>query len=184
MIATHRLDLVPATMPMLRAAIEDHARLGLLLDARVPATWPPDLLDVDALEWTLRAIRAGSALEWHMYWIVLRGDHGRILIGTSGFKGRPSGDGTVEIGYGLVPDHMRKGYATETVRALLAFAFADPRVIRVIAETLPDLVASQGVLAKTGFTFIGEGSERGVIRYERTRSAVPIRSNSVSFGSL
>lgn len=169
-MVTGRLDLIPATKPMLRAAIEDHERLGNLLDARVPATWPPDLLDIDALDWTIRAIDHGNEPEWQMYFIVLRAGPMRTLIGTSGFKGRPSADGTVEIGYGIVTDHQRKGYATETVRALLEFAFADPRVTRVIAETLPELTASKGVLAKTGFWFIGEGSEPGVIRYELTRA--------------
>ena len=171
MIRTARLDLVPATKPMLRAAIEDHARLGVMLDARVPATWPPDLLDDAALEWTIRAIDDGNEPEWQMYFIVLRAGTMRTIIGTSGFKGRPSADGTVEIGYGILTDHQRKGYATETVRALLDFAFAEPRVTRVIAETLPELTASKGVLAKTGFWFIGDGSEPGVIRYELTRPA-------------
>jgi ribosomal-protein-alanine N-acetyltransferase len=170
-IRTERLDLVPATKPMLRAAIEDRARLGVLLDARVPATWPPDLLDDDALEWTIRAIDDGNEPEWQMYFIVFRAGTMRTLIGTSGFKGRPSADGTVEIGYGIVTDHQRKGCATETVRALLDFAFADPVVTRVIAETLPDLTASKGVLAKAGFRLIGEGSEPGVIRYELSRPA-------------
>jgi RimJ/RimL family protein N-acetyltransferase len=37
----------------------------------------------------------------------------------------------------------------------------------VILETLPDLTPSIGVLEKCGFRFIGEGSESGVVRYER-----------------
>ena len=94
---------------------------------------------------------------------------GRTLIGTAGYKGPPDPEGTVEVGYGLVPDRHRRGYATETARALVASAFARPAVHRVIAETLPDLIGSIGVLRKCGFHFIGEGSEPGVIRYELTR---------------
>jgi len=41
----------------------------------------------------------------------------------------------------------------------------------VIAETLPELTPSIGVLRKCGFELIGEGSEPGVIRFERTRAA-------------
>jgi len=55
------------------------------------------------------------------------------------------------------------------VPAFLAHAFAVPSVMRVIAETLPTLEASIAVLEKCGFRFIGDGSERGVIRYERLR---------------
>ena len=82
----------------------------------------------------------------------------------------PSEDGTVEIGYGVVAEHQRRGYATETVRAFLAHAFVSPKVRRVIAETYPHLAPSIGVLEKCGFTFIGDGSEPGVIRYEIERA--------------
>ena len=48
---------------------------------------------------------------------------------------------------------------------LIAHAFAHPEVARVIAETLPDLFPSIGVLRKIGFSYVGEGSEPGVVRY-------------------
>jgi [ribosomal protein S5]-alanine N-acetyltransferase len=74
------------------------------------------------------------------------------------------------VGYGVVRDHQRRGYASETVRGLVGHAFALPEVHRVIAETLPELTPSIGVLEKCGFRFIGEGSEPGVIRYELSRT--------------
>lgn len=49
---------------------------------------------------------------------------------------------------------------------------------RVIAETLPELEASKGVLDKTAFRFIGVGSEAGVIRYEIRRSEFDRRGGS------
>jgi RimJ/RimL family protein N-acetyltransferase len=52
---------------------------------------------------------------------------------------------------------------------LIGRAFAFPDVRRVIAETLPELTPSIGVLRKCGFRFIGEGSEPGVIRFAITR---------------
>ena len=106
-----------------------------------------------------------------MYWIVLRESAAsRTLVGAAGFKGMPSENGTVEIGYGVVAEYQRRGYATETVRAFLAHAFGSPRVQRVIAETYPHLAPSIGVLEKCGFTFIGDGSEPDVIRYELRRN--------------
>jgi [ribosomal protein S5]-alanine N-acetyltransferase len=74
------------------------------------------------------------------------------------------------VGYGIVRDHQRQGYASETVRGLLERAFADPTVQRVIAETFPELTPSIGVLRKCGFRFIGDGAEPGVIRFELTRA--------------
>ena len=94
----------------------------------------------------------------------------RTLVGVVGYKGMPK-DGTVEVGYGIVAEHQRRGYATEATRALVDQAFATPGVTRVIAETLPGLAPSIGVLEKLKFTLIGEGSEPGVIRYERRLTA-------------
>jgi RimJ/RimL family protein N-acetyltransferase len=55
------------------------------------------------------------------------------------------------------------------VRAFISRAFADARVRRVIAETMPNLEPSIGVLTKCGFAFTGDGSEPGVIRFTLDR---------------
>ena len=167
MITTERLELVPGTVESVRAAIDDLPRLGALLRAAIPPTWPPDLLDRDALEWTLRVMEAPTFdPRWGFYWVVLRSP--RTLIGAGGFKGNPV-DGGVELGYGIVSDHRRMGFATEMTRGLVRSAFETPGITSVFAETLPGLVASIGVLDNCGFSFIGDGSEPGVIRYELRR---------------
>jgi RimJ/RimL family protein N-acetyltransferase len=172
MIATERLELIPATVALARAALDGEAALADRLDVVVPATWPPEFLDPPALEFTLeRLAEDAQQAGWWLHFIVLaRGSRGRTLIGSAGYKGPPSPDGTVEVGYGIVRDHQRQGYASETVRGLLAHAFAVPAVHRVIAETLPELTPSIGVLRKCGFRFVGDGSEPGVIRFEITRA--------------
>ena len=171
MIRTERLQLTPATPDLLAAALEGPAPLAAALQARVPPTWPPEFLDSPALEFTRdRLTEAPQNGEWWMYFIVLPAARERLLIGSGGYKGPPA-DGTVEVGYGIVSDHRRQGYASEAVRGLLARAFLMAEVRRVIAETLPELTASIGVLRKCGFELIGEGSEAGVIRFELTRAA-------------
>jgi ribosomal-protein-alanine N-acetyltransferase len=171
MIATERLELAPATPALTRAALLGPPALGTVLRAVVPATWPPEYLDAASLEYTLERLAEGpDNAGWWLHFIVLTGDgSGRTLIGSGGYKGPPSSDGTVEVGYGIVSDHRRKGYAVEATWGLLARAFATPSVKRAIAETLPQLTPSIGVLAKCGFRLIGEGSEPGVIRFELTR---------------
>jgi [ribosomal protein S5]-alanine N-acetyltransferase len=171
-LVTDRLDLVPATVETVRAAIADAAALARALDATVPSSWPPELLDRPALKFTLDKLRrAPTQTAWWLYFVLLRTDSPRrVLIGSVGYKGPPTADGTVEVGYGILPEYQRRGYASEAVRALTANAFAVPTVRRVIAETLPELVASIGVMMKCGFSFIGEGSEPGVIRYELPRA--------------
>jgi RimJ/RimL family protein N-acetyltransferase len=172
MLHTQRLQLSPATSDLLTAALDGPAALAAALKARVPPTWPPEYLDSPALEFTRdRLIETPDDEEWWMYFIVLRVASGeRVLIGTAGYKGPPA-DGTVEVGYGIVTDHRRRGYASEAVRGLVARAFRVPGVRRVIAETLPELTPSIGVLRKCGFELIGDGSEPGVIRFELTRAA-------------
>jgi ribosomal-protein-alanine N-acetyltransferase len=172
MIRTERLELMPATPGLLAAALEGTVALGAGLSAIVPPTWPPEFLDPPALEFTrARLAEAPDDGDWWMYFIVLPAAAGRrVLVGTAGYKGPPA-DGTVEVGYGIVIDHQRRGYASEAVRGLVARAFGEPQVQRVIAETLPELTPSIGVLRKCGFELIGEGSEPGVIRFQLTRAA-------------
>jgi RimJ/RimL family protein N-acetyltransferase len=172
-IETERLVLTPATTELVRAALEGPAALGAGLRAEVPASWPPEYLDAAALEYTLARLAQGPGnFGWWLHFIVLKGSGtGRTLIGSGGYKGPPSADGTVEVGYGIVSDHRRKGYAVEATLGLLARAFSRPSVQRAIAETLPELTPSIGVLEKCGFRLIGEGSEPGVIRFELTRDA-------------
>jgi RimJ/RimL family protein N-acetyltransferase len=156
--------LLEASAASVTAALEkNHQALSHITGARVPASFPPELLDDDALRWTLRSIaQPGFQPRWGMYWIISPEE---ILVGTAGFKGAPS-DGYVELGYGVVAEYQRRGYATAAVRALLRIAFASPDVVRVKAETLPDLTPSIGVLEKCGFRLIGAGSEPDVIAYE------------------
>jgi ribosomal-protein-alanine N-acetyltransferase len=171
-IVTERLELVPATVELTRAALDGENTLGAALRASVPPTWPPEFLDRAPLEFTLDRLAEGPEQEgWWLHFVVIPGgESGRTLIGSAGYKGPPTAEGTVEVGYGIVRDHQRRGYASEAVRGLLTHAFAVPAVRRDIAETLPELAPSIGVLRKCGFRLIGDGSEPGVIRFEITRA--------------
>ena len=174
MTTTPRLDLVPADPDSVDAALDGPDALAACLGASVPATWPPELLDRPALEFMRSHLAEGPEQDgWWLHFVLLRGvGEGRTLVGGAGYKGPPSADGTVEVGYGVVAEHQRRGYATEAVRGLVARAFALPVVRRVIAETYPDHEASIGVLRQCGFRpGGGDGSEPGVIRFELTRAA-------------
>ena len=154
--------------------MQEPDRLQSLLEISVPPSWPPELYDRDAIEFTIARIEESpEELAWWLHYVVL--DEGRarepVLIGTAGYKGGPDGSGTVEIGYGVLPEYTRRGFATEAVLGLVANAFAQADVVCVIAETLPHLTPSIGVLEKCGFRLIGQGSEAGVIRYELLREA-------------
>jgi RimJ/RimL family protein N-acetyltransferase len=171
-IVTERLEIVPATFDTTRAALDGSRALGAALGADVPASWPPEYFDEPALRFTIDRLSEGPGQAgWWLHFVLAReADDRRVLIGSAGFKGPPSADGTVEVGYAIVADRQRRGYGSETTRGLVEHAFAVPAVRRVISETLPDLAASIGVLRKCGFRLVGEGSEPGVIRFELIRA--------------
>jgi RimJ/RimL family protein N-acetyltransferase len=169
-ITTERLDLVPAMPATIRAALHSPATLGSHLGAVVSPGWPPEYVDAPALQFTLeRLVEYPNEDGWWMYFALLREPRPRTLIGIAGYKGPPTPEASVEIGYGIVPEHRRRGFATEAARGLIGHAFAIPTIDRVLAETLPELTPSIGVLNKCGFRFLGDGSEPGVIRFELAR---------------
>jgi RimJ/RimL family protein N-acetyltransferase len=62
-------------------------------------------------------------------------------------------DAELNIGYWVLLDHLRKGYASEAVRAITAAGFA-VGVQRFVLNCNPANVASIGVARSTGFTYL------------------------------
>jgi len=78
-----------------------------------------------------------------------------VVVGRAGFHGPPDEAGMVEIGYEVLPEHRRRGYARATLAGLLRRAADDPRVRTVRASIRPDNAASLATIAGFGFTEIG-----------------------------
>jgi RimJ/RimL family protein N-acetyltransferase len=167
-VPTSRLILVAVTLDVQHAEVDGREHFAARLDADVPPDWPPPLSDESSMHWVLDYLRAHPSDEgWTKWYFLLSRPGARaIVIGNGGFTGAPSEDGTVEVGYSIVETHQRQGYAPEAVRGLTAWAFAHANVKRLIAHTLPELRPSIRVLEKCGFTFVGDGTEAGTIRFE------------------
>jgi len=169
MIRSERLNLVASTPELIRKDIEGSEALGAALDAHVPESWPPDLYGSSAMQFALTQLGEISERGW-WFWYLLTAEQPAELIGICGFKGRPDAAGSVEIGYSVLAEHRRLGYATEAVARLVGWAFSHHNVHEVCAETFPHLTQSIQVLKKNGFELTGPGSEMGVIRYAIKRS--------------
>jgi RimJ/RimL family protein N-acetyltransferase len=176
-LRTPRLLLIGGTAESLNAELASPQALGDLLAVDVPESWPPELYDADAIRWTLSWLEAHPEhVPWSLYYIARqpRNDEDRPrLVGVAGYKGGPDDAGLVEIGYGVVPEQRRRGFASEAVRGMLERAFGDSRVTAVVAHTLPELTPSIGVLRTTGFLLDGPGNdphEPTAIRFVLTRS--------------
>lgn len=77
------------------------------------------------------------------------------FIGTCAYKSNPIND-RVEIAYFTFPEFEGKGYATRMVAELIRITREQDKNIKVFAQTLPKQNASNHILKKCGFKFIGE----------------------------
>ena len=156
-IQTKRLDLIPLSPAVLRAALElDRNKIGRLLGASVPQSWE---IRRSFLELQLRQLEAKPALQpWLARGMVLRSEG--QLIGDIGCHSEPfstpaSAPKTVELGYSVMEAWRRRGFAQEAIEALIQWACTQHRVHRFVLSISPENQASQALAAKLSFRKIG-----------------------------
>jgi RimJ/RimL family protein N-acetyltransferase len=101
------------------------------------------------------------------------------LLGDVGLSPAPGEPGVVKLGYTIAPEHQRRGYATEAVRSLVAYAFQTlgAEVVRIYADG--DNVASHRVAEKAGLRLVErfrheeDGEVWFGVRYELARGDCP-----------
>lgn len=158
MIKTGRLQIYPASRSQMEAAIEAES------DEEMKKAYH-EMLD--------GCLQHPGQWDWYAMWMIEL--HDGTHIGDLCFKGLIP-DSNPEIGYGILPEYQGQGYASEAVQAAVIWAFQDPVVSAVEAETDPENTASQRVLQKCGFTptgIIGEEGPRFLLsRHEITNRAL------------
>lgn len=151
-LETDRLTITSLTLDLVHAAMTDTALLGDMLDARVPSDWPePEFAGY--LPILAQQILEDPTMSQWTGIVILREE--RVVIGDIGFKAPPDAEGRIEIGYSIVPDYRRYGYATEAARAMIEWALRQPGVRRITANCLNDNVASIRVLEHLGMRQVG-----------------------------
>jgi RimJ/RimL family protein N-acetyltransferase len=171
-LQSNRLTLIAATLAHVRTELEAPEQLAALLDAVVSADWPTGEYDREAKEiFRSRFEEGGIEVEGWYGWYALReadAEGPRALVGAGGYFGPPDAEGTVEIGYSILPEWQRRGYASELVRMLVERAFTFANIERVIAHTTEANPASIAVLLRCGFQAEGAGRD-GYLRFGRPR---------------
>ncbi len=158
-VSTERLELRPLPAAAAAALPGDRAAAAGLIGAGLPDEWPqPDLLDALPMQ-----AAASPPDEVFGVWVMVERESG-LVVGDIGFLGPPD-QGSMEIGYAVVPSRRRLGYAAEAAAALTAWAFAQPGVRRLTARCLPGNLGSIRTLERTGFRRDGEA--HGELRWLR-----------------
>ncbi len=159
-IQTTRLLLRPLPSAAAGALPDDRETAARLLGVSVPPEWPQaELLDVLPSQ---AAVAHGE--DRFGVWVIVERES-RTVVGDIGFIGPPGDEGTVEIGYGVIPDRRRRGYATEAALALVDWALRQPGVSSVVAGCDNENVPSIRTLERIGFVCSGESD--GQLRWRR-----------------
>ena len=152
-IETENLKLIQCDTEILKDAIAGNDRLAKKLNVIVVDNWAE--LGVEALQYSLNKLsQSGEEKGWLTYFTIHKKDN--KLIGNGGYKGRPTNEGTVELGYEIALEYRNHGLATEMTKGLIKNAFKNNKVISIIAHTLIQENPSTKVLTKCGFEKIEE----------------------------
>lgn len=138
-------------------------------------TWTPDDLTLATALWrdpdVTRLIGGPFSEEWvrdrlereistqetlgFQYWPVFRltdDDH----VGCCGLRPVPGPVDVLELGFHLRTEHWGRGYATESARAVIEFAFSNLGIRALVAGHHPRNEASSRVLRRLGFRYTGD----------------------------
>lgn len=137
-------------------ALKDLQAASEEIGATVPA-WIADELE-NFLNYRLGQLRLDPTIRvWLGRAMVLTEAEGtRRVVGSIGFHGPPDEQGRLEVGYSVDPPFRRRGYASESVKALFDWAHREYGISRFIASISPDNEPSLNLTAAFGFQRVGE----------------------------
>ena len=169
-IHTTRLELISSSASHLKIELATPDLLSEKLNAIVSPAWPSGEYDRDAMEFFLNCFESGGeAMQGWYGWYAINTDKTagkRSLVGSGGYFGPPDNKGIVEIGYSILPEWQRRGYASEIVKCLVEHALTFKNVSGIIAHTSPKNKASIGVLSACEFYEVGIDGESDNLRFE------------------
>jgi [ribosomal protein S5]-alanine N-acetyltransferase len=149
-LLTERLFLIPFTISICNNIINNDFSDLFKLGFKKGKSWP----DNDVIETLPKIINNLSLVEsptGFESWMIIKKDTLEI-IGDLGFKGFNYDKENIDIGYGIIKEERRKGYAEEAVAVLIKWAFTQDIVKEITARCLIDNTGSVNLLKKFNFT--------------------------------
>ncbi|GAA3301982.1 GNAT family N-acetyltransferase [Streptomyces cinereospinus] len=122
----------------------------------------------EAAGMTAKAYEAGVHRPEFGLFVLVRHEDGRA-VGGMGFHGVPDEEGRAEVGYDLTEAARGRGYATEALRALAAWALAREDVRTLFATVDRDNTPSQRVVERAGFTRVSDDGKQLAYALRRAR---------------
>jgi ribosomal-protein-alanine N-acetyltransferase len=158
-LTTERLILLPFTIEICKNLLNgDYSDLEIR-NLKKGKSWP----DTDVIETLPKIIHNLLKVELPTgfeSWMIIKKDTLEI-IGDLGFKGFNYENKNIDIGYGIIKEERRKGYAEEAVTEMIKWAFSNEIVKEITANCLTENVNSISLLTK--FNFIKLRTENGMI---------------------
>jgi [ribosomal protein S5]-alanine N-acetyltransferase len=137
--------------------------------------YPTWTTEADATAWFDRLQKRFASREAAQFAICIR-DQGDLVIGNALLFGFSVEHEVAEIGYVIGRAHWGKGYVTEAMQPLMAYAFETLHCHRLQAKLSAENRASARVLEKLGFAYEGTSREDFV--------KDGVRSDTAFFGVL
>ncbi|MBL8536192.1 MAG: GNAT family N-acetyltransferase [Hyphomonadaceae bacterium] len=145
-LLTPRLQLIPVTPPLVRAAQNGPAAFARVIGADAPEDWCRGSLALVANTLAFSGEQAFAATRA----VAVHRDEGAV-VGDVRFEACPHPLGEMEIGYSVAPSRRRQGYAVEATGAILDWLFAESEVETIVAGCHRANVASVRTLRRLGF---------------------------------
>lgn len=156
-LTTERLILIPFTVQICTNLLNDNFSDLLAMGLKKGKSWP----DNDVIETLPKIINNLSQVEsptGFESWMIIKKDTLEI-IGDAGFKGFNSEQNSVDIGYGIIKEERRKGYAEEAVTGLIEWVVSTEIVNEITARCSLDNISSINLLTKLNFIEIKRDHE-------------------------
>ncbi len=160
MVETDRLLIIPLNQEQLELYLEANGKLEKKLQLTESGrTFSPEVKKM-VLKDILVKMKAvsGDNFLYFTFWIVVQ-KATKLIVAELGFKGEPSELGEIEIGYGTMPFERGKGFMTEAVGGMVAWAKNRSGVQAILAETEETNLASIRIVEKNNFFLIEKKGE-------------------------